>query len=93
MTNSVTDLASKRPVTRTPEEIGQIHISEALSHLMDLNGASLLSGIMYIGITSDGSPYLMGVAGKEDFLSPIDMASILELHRQSILLANGHVET
>ncbi len=93
LTNSVTDLASRRPPTRTPEEIGQLYIGSALGHLADLNGAGRLSGIIYIGVSKDGDDHIMGLAGEDDFMSPIDMASILELHKQSILLANGYVET
>ena len=93
MTNSVTNLASRRPVTRTPAEIGQMEIDDALKAVSDRNGAGDLSGIIYIGIARDGEDHVMGVAGEDGFMDAIDISSILELHRQSILLSYGYVET
>lgn len=93
MTNSVTDLASRRPLTRTPEQIGQMEIDDALKVVSDRNGAGELAGFIYIAIARDGDDHVMGVAGQDGFMDAIDISSILELHRQSILIAHGYVET
>lgn len=93
LTNKITNLADHRPVTRSREEIGQMEIDDALSDLQDMNGSGALTGVIYIGIARDGKDHLMGIAGEDGFMDPIDISSILELHRQSILMARGYVET
>ena len=91
MTNSVTDLASRRPVTRTPEQIAQQRITDAVALIDNYNREGKLAGLMFIGLAREGN-HMMGVAGQED-VKVLDMLSMLELHRQSILIAHGYDKT
>lgn len=90
LTNSVTDLASIRPVTRSPQQVAQARINEVLASIDNMNKDGRLAGLMFVGLASSGD-HVMGLAGQED-VSVLDLLALLELHRQCILVENGYDE-
>lgn len=89
---AVTKMGDRLKVVRSPQQVTKEKINQTLDRIHNDNQEEAIAGIAYVILMRDGREHQLGVVGDVN-LNPLDMLSLVELQRHSILAEIAHDDT